>query len=182
LALQLEDRRVVTEEWIDLSGYWTNPHRLGGFDVCVVADDWRLRVCAETKWCDKRILHEALWDYLKLGPASSLASVEAAYMIAAAPESRWAPSSSCSDLLNSAEHEVSVLLHEHLALWQACLLGNKSCRPHRIPARLAVSQVADVPFELPKARWRLRVASVRAVGDGVLRFDDDGLPARVESA
>jgi hypothetical protein len=170
LARGLGDRVIPVERRFRMPG-WDAGGSLGGVDVLVralLSDDHSLFV--ELKWCHSRAeLGWTLWDTYKMAAATYLPGVEAAYVVAGAPEVFWLDETHCAPLFASDEWGSRDLFARFAINWEELLSGG-TARPSWVPARIATDLVADV--RLQEIGWRLRAIRVAPVGQERLLFRD----------
>jgi hypothetical protein len=161
-ALQMQLGPRIDPEAKCALPYWP---RVGAADLAVRPDDpdERRRVL-ELKWCRTDKLYESLWDVLKVASARQLPEVGGAYVVVAAPESRWGASPVAAELFDR-DHSVAVadVLTRLKREWTWLLAGVTSARPVRLPEIIAVTPIADAPIHVAEGEdWSIRAIRVAA--------------------
>jgi hypothetical protein len=123
----------------------------GSFDVALLREDGLPLAVAELKLDD---VDQTLWDILKVASALRLGSVEAAYVVAAAPEPVWASTMEVVEVFRQAEEEewsTRFLLEEYRKAWESLLRGGRG-RPTTPPLKVEPNELLDdelTPAHLP---------------------------------
>ena len=135
----------------------------GWLDVSVVDESERLLVVAEIKLDD---VDQTLWDIFKVAAALDLPSVQAAYVIVAAPLSTWRTASEVVELFSAeAEKEWAsrYLFDAYRKSWTHLLRGGRA-RPTKVAATLRITPLARVPVDhFPP--YELRAVRIHPYGD-----------------
>jgi hypothetical protein len=154
-----KDRKVAVPLWASV----------GNVDLVVRAAPAteRLVLLAELKWCGPNhdILHEGLWDLLKMTLATKRDEKPHANLIAGAEKSLWR-TSAFAHLFDNREHDpVELCLRElddrrRTLAWDAALEGGYDRYPDAIPASLRTSICGRAPV----GSWELRAVEVGNCG------------------
>lgn len=118
----------------------------------------------------KDSLGPCIWDVLKLATALKTGSCSSAYLVAAAPQARWASSASDGVELFAASQVSAADVRDRYPSWWSFWERDTGGRPTRVPVALRTELVDVVPFrtaaEGDAGDWALKVASVHSVQAG----------------
>jgi hypothetical protein len=158
--------RTVTENkklpGIELPDWSPQP---GWIDIAVLNKGGSPWITIEIKLDD---VDQTLWDIHKMASASRLSSVEAAYVVAGAPERTWHSGLACTELYTPASQATTwssgALFGQHKAAWTKLLRGGRG-RPTRVPATIRLTPLAAHAV-LAFPRYEVRPLRVESVEDG----------------
>ncbi|MDP9226042.1 MAG: hypothetical protein M3P18_19830 [Actinomycetota bacterium] len=145
---------------------WPNVEggKLGGFDIAVVGGAASpYRDLAELKWCYVNKLWETLWDVFKVSLASSLESVEGAYVIAGAPSTLWGKPADCAELFAGGVWSTRRLISRYNTNWSWLLRQGSKSQPIRMPELIQTEPIANEPLQLSDSVWVIKAITATPV-------------------
>jgi hypothetical protein len=153
LQEQLDPERVLINRRLpgfEIPGWDPQP---GSFDLAIVDDREQPLAVFELKLDD---VDQTLWDVFKVANSLDYSTIEAAYVIAAAPEAVWHSNLEMVDLFRAEsdnEWYSRFLLERYHKAWSALLRGGRA-RPWKVPRTLYTTHVIATrvknfpPYEL----------------------------------
>lgn len=115
----------------------------------------------------KDSLGPCIWDVLKLATALRTGACSSAYLVAAAPQTRWASPKSDGNELFAPSQVYAADLRDRYPSWWRFWERDTGARPTRVPAALRTDLLEAVPFRTAAdgaaGDWTLKIASVHAV-------------------
>jgi len=176
LALGRRMKNGVVDRQLAVPGWDPQP---GNVDVWARDHEDRPRLVVEAKLKSTNDIYECLWDMAKVASLTTLASVEAGYIVAGTTKHNWQKPIECADMFEDGRHDLVGTIKRLESWWIKYILGDSTGRSRAVPGHVDITRIASAFPEINGQPWEIRAIRVTPVPEDPAQWApfEDGRPA-----